>query len=1528
MTWKELKQQNALHTSLSDRAQNWLFCGVPKEHVSSFRSLLKSSNIGDAVVVEAGCIEPDSPLPSLPSGRIESVVFVGGLWRTSSSTACLDELRAVLLAYSRSAQSDPEFRPPFCAIVNCSNSSFGIPTQHNPNKHGADFDIRQAGLLGMCRTSRLEVQRLCKRPFQMLYVNVEDDSAGCLSKAWSWIDTQCGLLNTSSALVEEDVVITSDCHMVPRLEQVSTSQSANRIAVTSKKSYVVTGGTGGLGLSVAEWLLKNGAGMVALLSRSGKPANTLLDMPAWKTVEEGMNAHRAAIMLCDVADAQRLMDTLSKIHKSIPIGGIFHCAGYEGDASIVDTSLRSIERVYEPKAHGAWNLHLACQELDLDRDLDMFVLFSSISTLPGNDALATYAAANAYLDSLSYWRRSQGLKAQSIQWGPWNDVGMVTRNEKLDRVFKSRGIKPFMPEEGIKVMEMALETEEPCVCALNVNWKKYSQAFGHNAPLALAEIQSEEQIQPKSTRAEGPSKESIAAIVIEAAESLVDTDSRISPDTRLDELGLDSLGSVELRNLLQDRLAMSLPASLLVEFATLGEVIEYIAEDLCGGQAWGSTTRTPDPKPHLSGASEEGFAVIGMGCRLPGKSNSPEEFWNMLLAETDCVEDIPWQRFNIQPLFDPDPEENKCYVKEAALLENAHLFDNEFFQMTESQARNIDPQQRVLLEVAYETFVDAQYKREEVKGQEIGVFCATYTNDYHLSSLTKGENGILAIGEGVDGGVPRLGEASGYPEPGSLMCLIPNRISYSFGLIGPSIGVDTACASGLVALDTAVMKLRLSACTKAFVGAVSLILVPCFFLGGSKTRQFAKSGRCRTFDAAADGLVRGEGAAGILLAPLSAARSESKFVHAIVRGTAISHYGRGARLTAPNTRALARVMNLALNDGGVDQKMVRCYEAHGTATVLGDIIEMNALKQVFEDRPKETPLIVGTAHNNIGHLDSAAALVAFIKTVLSLKHRYVPPNIQFNKMHPDITAFDTSRIVYVREGQAIRTADNQTKIFGANLAYGLGGTVVAAITEEGDDPAKAPQVTRHVWKHNSFPLDSQKFVFLLGAAALLAQDRKQTPRDDVACLVGCICKNMLTRQNLASLSPCIPPDLVSEIFLTGATGLTGSQILLSLLEQQIDCGRDGQKRFPRIYCLVQARDRMHAMYRIVDAVIGRGGQWKQRYFEQVVPVVGDLRAPRLGLSQKTFDALTSTVEAVYHAGRVVDFALPYEAIRKANVLSLLPLVEMCTTGKAKHLHVLSDFAAHIQYFAAFAGDLNQPISEELSVSQPLMDRMENQMPASIMGYPWARWAVEEVLAKCQDWIDKLHASAADDLQDAKTKFNFTIYRLPNSAVYFNNGRVEFLNPFFAITMTALQQGVVPPGVLPVGPPFLTTPIDISADILVRISRRLHRPTVIHIVNPVGVRREALNQTLLALKIPFRESCEDEFLRGIEKNQNSSAAYTLLPVMRFWRLYWFSEDLDRKDAFPIVTANIEACLPNALKQFPHPSEVWTRMLAYW
>lgn len=1065
-SWKEAFFPKPPADEFCKRASKWLFCGVPSDYVPKLRGLLRSSGIQEAMIIEASDISTGSTLPRLPSGEaVQGVIFVGGMCSSFSSTACIEALRQVLLAYCKTAEEDPTFSPSFSVIAGTNICTLGGLVSPCFSSQSEDLDIRHSGLLGVCRTARLEIQRLCRNRFTLLYVNVgAPENVSALTKAWSWIDVQFGLLRGKPlAAVEEDVAILETCYVVPRLEPVSVAHVQRRITISSSNSYVITGGTGGLGLAVAQWLLKQGAGNVVLLSRSGKPADLLRQTRAWEVVETAIREKRAGIMVCDVASQHLTQNVLSIIHRQLPVKGIFHCAGFEGEAKLAASSLRSIHAVYEPKAKGAWNLHIACHQLHIEKTLDLFVLFSSTSALPGNDALATYAAANAYLDSLAHWRRSQGLQAQSIQWGPWLDVGMVTRNEKFERVFKSRGIQPFRSEDGVKVMTKALQTNEPCICALKVDWKKYVQSFAGQIPRALIDMTADKQqasVDSRADSADAPSRKLIETVVLEAANSLAGVGQELTSDTRFDALGLDSLGSVELRNLIQERLAISLPASLLLEFASLGEVIEFIAEELQKRPSADFHSSVSPPKASPIGS--DGFAVIGMGCRLPGNSDSPEEFWKMLQAGTDCVADIPWQRFNIQPLFDPNPDENKCYVKEAALLDNAHLFDNRFFRMSESQARNVDPQQRVLLEVAYETLVDAQYTREAVKGQDIGVFCATYTNEYQLTSLTRGESGILAIGEGADGGVPRLGEASGYPEPGGLMCLIPNRISYSFGLTGPSIGVDTACASGLVALDTAMMKLRLSGCSKAFVGAVSLILAPCFFLGGSKTRQFSKSGRCRTFDAAADGLVRGEGAAGVLLAPLPSARAESKFVHAVVRGTATSHYGQGARLTAPNTRALVRVLNLALHDSEVEQSMVRCYEAHGTATVLGDIIEMNALKRVFENRSAAAPLVVGTAHNNIGHLDSAAALVALIKTILSLKHHYVPPNIQFTKLHPDIAFFDTTKIIYTKEAQVIRRLDESSRLFGANLAYGLGGTVVAAITEEGDDPAGAPTVSPSV----------------------------------------------------------------------------------------------------------------------------------------------------------------------------------------------------------------------------------------------------------------------------------------------------------------------------------------------------------------------------------------------------------------------------------------------------------------------------------
>lgn len=1028
-----------------------------------FRKMLCGLGLGNAAVATDSEIDERKCLPNLtPGATCTAVIFVGGIWQSQTPVQCTSAMRRILLAYRNSATENAWFSPPLVVVTSCCKFVFGVDPEGIVAESNDRRETRVGHweLLGLVRTARMELRRLCKKRIDIYFINTEGEFAACLVTACRYICCQLSG-NPTRVLVEDEVLIHPPYIYFPRLVKVPQSNAFKGVGITKEKSYVVTGGTGALGLLVAQWLLRLGAGYVALLSRSGKPSvRSGTHSDALRSIEDAISVHRASFIPCDVSNAEAVFKALAGINCIKIVGGIFHCAGHPGKPTLELCEEQVIAEVYAAKITGTWNIQNACEALQLEKGLDHFVLFSSISALPGNDGFPVYAAANAFLDGFAHWRRSRGWTAQSIQWGPWGDSGMAARNSSVLRAMDARGIRPVSDSEGVDQLRQILEsTRGACVCALHVNWACYARGFGECLPPALCKVlPTAESFVDRRGDSRQLTREAIAMAVLSLAQSLTSQPVDVCEETRVEQLGLDSLGAVELRNALQDKLSVPLPASLLLEHSTLRNVIESLVDDY--------GCRMPETIIRCEGTKGDGitrstgFAVIGMSCRLPGNSNSPSEFWEMMMRETDCVQEIPWQRFNIHPFYDADLSENKCYVKEAALLDNAHLFDNVFFGMSQLQARNIDPQQRVILEVAYEALHDAEYSRHELEGQDIGVFCATYTNDYQTTSLCKGENGILAIGDGINASVPNLGEAAGYPEPGGLMCLIPNRISYYFGLVGPSVGIDTACASGLVALDAATAKLKLKCCSKALVGAVSLILSPCLFIGGSKARQFSKCGRCRTFDASADGLVRGEGAAAIVIAPLASAHAERKFVHGVIRGTAVAHYGHGARLTAPNTRALCNVLKMALQDGNIRQQDVLCYEAHGTATVLGDIVEMRAIQNVFgKERSPMSPLYVGTAHNNIGHLDSAASLVALLKVILTLQRKVVPPNIQFAKLHPELSFVDTTQIIYTRVAQNIQLRDKDQRICGANLAYGLGGTVAAAVTQEGDNPVNRKPVS-------------------------------------------------------------------------------------------------------------------------------------------------------------------------------------------------------------------------------------------------------------------------------------------------------------------------------------------------------------------------------------------------------------------------------------------------------------------------------------
>ncbi|MES2942446.1 MAG: beta-ketoacyl synthase N-terminal-like domain-containing protein, partial [Pseudomonadota bacterium] len=388
----------------------------------------------------------------------------------------------------------------------------------------------------------------------------------------------------------------------------------------------------------------------------------------------------------------------------------------------------------------------------------------------------------------------------------------------------------------------------------------------------------------------------------------------------------------------------------------------------------------------LEQAASAPIAVVGLGCRFPAGSNNPDEFWEAVRSGRDGSMEVPAERWDIDSLYDPTPGvAGKMYVRNSCFIEEVDQFDPLFFRISPREAIGIDPQQRLLLEVAWEALEDAGIAAPTLVGSRTGVFLGISTNDYSalLARTAHGSGSNATAGAGNAASV-----ASG-------------RISYTFGFQGPCVAIDTACSSSLVAAHLAVQSLRNGECGLALVAGVNLMLSPEITVNFSQGRMLAPDGHCKTFDADADGYVRGEGCGVLVLKKLSDALAAGDRIHAVIRGSSVNQDGRSAGLTAPNGLAQEAVIRQALANAKLTPDAVDYIEAHGTGTSLGDPIEVHALKAVFGQQ-RERPLYLGSVKTNIGHAEAASGVAGLIKAVLMLRHQAMPPHLNFKRLNPHI----------------------------------------------------------------------------------------------------------------------------------------------------------------------------------------------------------------------------------------------------------------------------------------------------------------------------------------------------------------------------------------------------------------------------------------------------------------------------------------------------------------------------------------------
>ena len=472
--------------------------------------------------------------------------------------------------------------------------------------------------------------------------------------------------------------------------------------------------------------------------------------------------------------------------------------------------------------------------------------------------------------------------------------------------------------------------------------------------------------------------------------------------------GLDSIGAVGLSGELETWLGRRLEPTLAYDYPSVAALAAHLAgADNAGGPRSENRIQT------------NAIAIIGLGCRFPGAEN-PAAFWSLLHNGIDAISEKPRNRWN---------SDEPCW---GGYLDQIDGFDPQFFGISPREAEQIDPQQRLLLEVCHEAFESTGRTSERLAGSRTGVFVGISSNEYSR----------IAHAGGIDP----------YSATGNAASVAANRVSYHFDLHGPSWAVDTACSSSLVAVHQAVRSLRNGECDLALAGGVSIIFTPDWTVAFKKAGMLSKDGRCKTFDASADGYVRGEGCGAVVLKRLSDAIADGDPILAVVRGSCVNQDGRSNGLTAPNGPSQQAVIRGALEDAGVSPHAISYIEAHGTGTSLGDPIELNSLKEVLvrEQTPEkpsdpEQPCWIGSVKTNVGHLEAAAGICGLIKVVLALENEEIPPHLHLKQLNPFISLEDTRLAIPGKPQPWIR--GTRPRVAGVS-SFGFGGTNAHIVLEE------------------------------------------------------------------------------------------------------------------------------------------------------------------------------------------------------------------------------------------------------------------------------------------------------------------------------------------------------------------------------------------------------------------------------------------------------------------------------------------------
>ncbi|MFF1699825.1 type I polyketide synthase [Streptomyces sp. NPDC058257] len=804
-------------------------------------------------------------------------------------------------------------------------------------------------------------------------------------------------------------------------------------AWTARGTALITGGTGAIGAHVARWLVREGAEHLVLTSRRGLDAPGAAEL---KAELEDLGAE-VTVAACDVADRDALSALLEQLARDgHTLRSVFHAAGVSPALALADTSAAELAEALEAKAGGAAHL----DELLGDAPLDAFVLFSSIAAVWGSGGQSGYAAANAFLDALAERRRAIGRTATSVAWGGWGGSGMAATAEAEEHL-RRRGVRLLAPDRAVGALAQALAYDETALTVADMDWERFAPAFTVARPSALIgalpELRRERPTTaaatagtaaPASEWARGlgglpaAEQERLALDLVRAQAAAVlgyaDAEA-VEPTRAFRELGFDSLTAVEVRNRLTAATELPLPSTVVFDHPSPDALARHLVAALAGTGT--DAAATPVPTGSMA-VDDDPIAIVSMSCRFPGGANSPEELWQLLVDGTDAISVFPADR-------GWESGAAAQYKPEGGFVYDASRFDAGLFGISPREALAMDPQQRILLESAWELFERAGIAPRSLRSTATGVFIGSGHQGY--------ATGLDSVPEGVEGHL--LTGTSG--------SVISGRLAYSFGLEGSAVTVDTACSSSLVALHLAAQALRQGECSLALAGGVTVMATSGAFDEFSRQGGLASDGRCKPYAQAADGTGWGEGVGLLLLERLSDARRNGHEVLAVMRGSAVNQDGASNGLTAPNGPSQQRVIQAALANARIAPEQVDVVEGHGTGTTLGDPIEAQALIATYgQERPAGQPLLLGSVKSNIGHTQAAAGVAGVIKMVLAMREGMLPRTLHIDRpsSHVDWSAGTVELLTENRDWPARDGAPRRAGV----SSFGVSGTNAHVIVEQ------------------------------------------------------------------------------------------------------------------------------------------------------------------------------------------------------------------------------------------------------------------------------------------------------------------------------------------------------------------------------------------------------------------------------------------------------------------------------------------------